>query len=286
MLGSSFSKMAKKMFTSGEILSLGKEELDVTDLNAVSNVQLNFNPDLILHCAALVNAELCETEPKLAREIIYVGTKNLVDTSDPKKVKFVYPQSFLVYDCAELPITEETKPNPSFVYGREKYSAELYVKEKLDNYLIAVMAGFFGGFEKDKNFVGRIIPTILAKIKDRHQCIDIGDRIWQPTFTDDLAANTLLLASKGRSKRYCLSSIGECSFAELASEIIRNLSLQDKISVNTVSSDTVARQEAAKRPQRAVVSNQKAIDEGLCTMRDWKVSLSEYLKSKYFADLM
>ncbi len=286
MLGSSFTRIAKQAFQASEILSLGKNELNVADYREVQKVQLEFRPDLILHCAALVNAELCETEPELAKEAIFHGTKNLVDTCDQNNVKFVYPQSFLVYDCKELPITEDTKPNPSFVYGREKYNAEKYVRDNLENHLIVVMAGFFGGFERDKNFVGKIIPTILNKIKERSDTIEIGDRIWQPTFTDDLASNTLLLASRGSSNRYCMSSVGESSFAELATEVINNLGLQDRIRVKTIPSDVLAKSENAKRPFRAVVSNQKSMDEGLSTMRDWKTSLKEYLSSDYFTDLV
>jgi dTDP-4-dehydrorhamnose reductase len=284
MLGSSFERIAKRMFESAEVLSLGKDELDVTNARVVASVQRQFQPDLILHCAALVNAELCETEPELAKEIILIGTKNLVDSTDRSKTKLIYPQSFLVYDCKELPITEATQPNPSFVYGHEKYHAEKYIRDHIENHIVVVMAGFFGGFEKDKNFVGKIIPSILQKIGERKDVIEIGDRIWQPTYTDDLAHNTLLLATRGRSQRYCLSSFGECSFAELASEIIDNLGIGNRIQVKTIPSGVVAKTENAKRPQRAVVSNQKAIDEGLCTMRDWRVSLKEYLSSAYFLE--
>ena len=286
MLGSSFTRIAKQMFTSAEVLSLGKNELDVTRFRDVESVQRQFKPDLILHCAALVDAERCETEPSLAEEIIFAGTKNLTDTTDKSHTKLVYPQSFLVYDCKELPITEKTIANPSFVYGREKLRAEQYLSEHLENYLTVIMAGFFGGFEKDKNFVGKIIPVILKKINEQTDVIEIGDRVWQPTFTDDLASNTLLLASQGSSKRYCLSSVGESSFAELATDVITNLGLQDRIRVKTIPSDVLAKSENAKRPFRAVISNQKSMDEGFCTMRDWKTSLKEYLSSDYFLDLV
>jgi dTDP-4-dehydrorhamnose reductase len=286
MLGTSFHRMAQQTLGDSEVLSLGKHDLDITDFDAVRRIQLDFKPDLILHCAALVNAELCESEPAQAKEVIFVGTKNLIDTSDQQKVKFVYPQSFLVYDCTKLPIDEDTKPNPSFVYAREKYNAERYVTDHFGNHLVVVMAGFFGGFEKDKNFVGSIIPVILNRIRESIRTIEIGDRVWQPTYTDDLAANTLLLASRGQYKRYCLGSFGESSFAELASEIVRVLGLSAAIEISTVSSLTVAQSEKAKRPQRAVVSNARAINEKLCTMREWKTSLGEYLRSQYFTDLV
>lgn len=286
MLGGSFSSACKTRLPGAEILSLGRRGLDVTRPNELQKVKKEFKPDLVLHCAALVNAELCEKEPELANEVILGGTRNVVDTFGDSDTTIFYPQSFLVYDGNELPITETTVPRPSFVYGQLKKEAKDYVMARAHNRLVVVMAGFFGGNEKDKNFVGRIIPTILEKVRQGYSEIEIGDRIWQPTFTDDLAKNSLVLLEKGSRNKYCMASYGEASFAELTEAIIEGLGLASKIRVKKVSAQAVAANEAARRPPRAVLSNLGMEEEGLCFMRPWREALVEYLSRDYFRDLV
>jgi dTDP-4-dehydrorhamnose reductase len=274
--------MLRRELPEADVWSLGRNDLDVTDVQRVKSIGVQFRPDLVIHCAGLVNAERCEQEPELAKAVIFEGTRNIADLADREGATLLYPQTFLVYDGDELPIDEETVPNPGFNYSLQKLRAEQYVTSRLENSLVVIMAGFFGGYEKDKNFVGKIIPLICQAVRSGYKEMEVGDRVWQPTFTDDLAANCILLLREGRHRRYCMSCRGEASFAELTEEIINCLGLAKHIRVKAVSSHVVATQERARRPDRAVLSNARMEEEGLCLMRDWRVGLREYLSDPYF----
>ena len=74
------------------------------------------------------------------------------------------------------------------------------------------MGGFFGGEEKDTNFVGKITSHISKLIKQGEKKMEIGDRVWQPTFTNDIAYNSLILLANNKNGKYNMASHGSCSF--------------------------------------------------------------------------
>lgn len=143
------------------------------------------------------------------------------------------------------------------------------------------MAGFFGGDEKDKNFVGTFVREMARAMPDGGE-IDVGDRVWQPTYTLDHARNSLLLLASGCSGVYNMGSLGEAAFFEVARVCVEALGLQRHIKVNACSSAPFDEAEAARRPSRMVLANLRLEAEGLCRQRRWGEALREYLARPYF----
>jgi dTDP-4-dehydrorhamnose reductase len=284
MLGRAFQEILETWAPSAKVLALGKNELDVRLRDQVLRVA-EFKPDFILHCAAIVNADYCEDHPEEAYLVKVDGTRHVVELAVRTGAKVFYPQSFLIYDGKQLPIMEATVPNPLSVYGRLKLEAEQLVTAEFPDALTVRMAGFFGGREIDKNFVGKFVPHIASLIKAGVGSIEVGDRVWQPTYTNDLAYNTLLLLANDRRGVYCMASHGQASFYEMACGITRLLAIDDRISISPVSSGKVSANEKAKRPEAAFMENRRLVDEGLDRQRPWQESLAEYLGHPYFRTL-
>jgi len=286
MLGRGF----KQVLSEGDsgcldCLFLSHLDLDVTNLDEVMRLT-EYSPDLIIHCAALVNADFCESNYQQAFDVIVGGTENIISLAEKTHAKVFYPQSFLIFDGIENPITEETKPNPLSTYGKLKLEAEQKLLESTVSSLIVRMAGFFGGMEKDKNFVGKFIVHLIELIKKDIRSVDVGDRVWQPTYTKDLALNSMLLLNENHDGIYNMSCHGEASFYELAVKIVENLDLNSKITINQVSSEKFNTKEPAKRPLKAIFNNKKLHDNGLDIQRSWIISLQEYLSEPYFKKLL
>jgi dTDP-4-dehydrorhamnose reductase len=195
--------------------------------------------------------------------------------------KIFYPQSFLIYDGGPDLINEQTTPAPLSVYGRYKLEAEEILLKDSSDHLIIRMGGMFGGYEKDKNFIGKFSRHISGLIKKNIKSQNVGDRIWQPTYTKDLAYNSLVLISEGKKGVYNMASHGEASFFDIAEEIVKYFDLG--IIINKISNKDFV--EKAKRPERAVLSNSKLESEGVDLQRDWKTGLLDYLDSDYFRRL-
>ena len=206
--------------------------------------------------------------------------------ADACNAKVLYPQSFLIFDGKVNPINEETIPNPLSTYGLLKFEAEKAIVDSNIDSLIIRMAGFFGGYQKDKNFVGKIIPVILGKIKSGVNEIEVGDRVWQPTYTFDLALNSMILLENNESGFYSMSSLNSASFYQLAVKITEYLGIDSLISVKEVSSQQFDKAEAAKRPHDAILSNEKLDRKGMNSQRNWEESLLEYLDDDYYKNMI
>lgn len=284
MLGKAFQFIIDQYSSNVTVHAFGKDELDVTDLNQVNQI-LSINPDFIIHCAAIVDADYCEHHLEEATLVKIKGIEHVIEVAKKCNAKVFYPQSFLIFDGKELPITENTKPNPSGVYGNLKYLAEIRLLDEMDDALVVRMAGFFGGEEKDKNFVGKIVPHISKLMHEGTGWIEIGDRVWQPTYTNDLAYNSLVLLANDKKGVYCMASQGEASFYELTCEIANTLELNKDFSIHKVSAQEVSTNESAKRPDKAIIENLRLKSEGLDRQRSWKSAINEYINQDYFRKL-
>ena len=242
----------------------------------------NFKISHIFHCAASVDADFCESNPGHARSTILEYTKNIVKLARKNKCKIFYPQSFLIYDGKTNPIDEKTSPNPISIYGKFKLEAEKFLVENYEDSLIVRMGGFFGGEEKDKNFVGKFVKILKGAISNNIKEIVVGDRRWQPTYTKDLAYNCLLLLAYQKNGIYSMASEDDASFFSVAEECVMQLKLANKIKVIQDDFDIIKKKDIALRPDRVVLSNSKLKAEKLYAIRNWKDALSEYLNSKYF----
>lgn len=284
MLGNSFLHQIKIHVKNPTIYCFNKIELDVSSANSF-NKYINLNPDFIIHCAALVNADLCEKDKNEGRSNIVNGTKNIMNFAEINNSKVFYPQSFLIYNDTNNVVDENTNPKPLCEYGRLKLESENIVLNQSNNSISVRMGGFFGGEEKDNNFVGKITSHISKLIKQGKQNMEIGNRVWQPSFTDDLAYNSLILLANNKSGKYNMASHGSCSFFELTNEILKILNINDKFNVNCISAKILEGREIAKRPLSVIMNNNRLKQENLDRQRNWKYSLKEYLEKPYFKNL-
>lgn len=281
MLGREFARAAAELPFSS-VSAPGRGQLDVRDRAAMMAQTDAIKGGWIIHCAALVDVEGCARDPQAARDTIVEGTRNVIDLARAAQARLFYPQSFLVYDGATNPIAETETPRPLSLYGQLKYEAERLIEAALDDALVVRMAGFFGGESADKNFVGRIIPAMYAAMLSGETLFKVGDRVWQPTWTRDLADNSVELIRAGARGRYQMACRGQATFAEIAQEIVLALGWQDRFAIETVDASAVAQSELGKRPDVAVLSCSRLTEERLNLQRDWRATLHAYLRHPFF----
>jgi len=282
MLGRSFeSEIAG--FPGCVVRAPGREELDVRDPAAMQAAVTDAQDGWVVHCAALVNVEGCAREPDLARAVIVDGTRNAIELARAANARLFFPQTFLTYDGASNPIPESEAQRPLALYGEMKLEAQRLVEDAFGvDALVVCMAGFFGGEERDKNFVGRIIPYMHGVISRGEPTCNVGDRVWQPTWTRDLAFNSLHMMLAGCRGFYQMACHGEASFAEIAHEIVIALGWSDRLTVEPVDAASVSANELGRRPDRAVLSCTRLKAEGLDLQRDWRATLHAYLRHPEF----
>jgi dTDP-4-dehydrorhamnose reductase len=280
-LGSAFAEAIRENIPHSLICNPGKAELDVSDVNSFASLN-GFSPDFVIHCAAKVDADFCENNPEVARQIVVNGSKNVIDFSFAKGAKLFYPQSFLIFDGSENPTNEVTPPNPLSVYGEMKLEAEDLITS-VDDSLIVRMGGFYGSESKDKNFVGKIFEQFKQMLKSGGGDIEIGNREWQPTYTKDLAENSLVLLGLEKSGIFNMACLGKASFYEIALLMTEKLEIDDLVNILPAPDKSDVKHDVAPRPRTVFMDNSRLNLEGLNTQREWKVALSEYLELPFFS---
>lgn len=281
MLGRAFAAMAAQ-FSQFAVMAPGKAELDVREPAQLAAWQARIAGGWIVHCAARVDVEGCAREPDAARETIVQGTINTAQLAARSGARLLYPQSFLTYDGASNPIPEDENQRPLSFYGELKHAAEQGLAASHSDPLLVRMAGFFGGEAADKNFVGRIVPVMKAAIDRGERRFSVGTRRWQPTFTEDLALNCLLLMARDERGSFQMACHGDASFAEVAQVIVQALGWQDVLTIDLVDPAAVSGNELGRRPDAAVLAMTRLRESGLDLQRDWRASLFLYLQRPFW----
>lgn len=282
MLGQAFVEaLTEAAHVPSQLRACSRADLDVTNASSVL-AHADWRPEVIIHCAANVDADACERDPDSCRKTQVGGSENIAILARRTGARVLYPQSFLVFDGEVEPIVEDTPPHPLSTYGRCKLEAEYVISDGAPDALCIRMGGFFGGEDRDKNFVGKFIPGLIKRVREGERVIEVGDRVWQPTYTLDLARNSLLLLAQDRSGIYNMASHGVASFADVATKVVEHLGLDQFVRIETVDSARFAARESAPRPKRARLENRRLLKEGIDLQRPWSDGLADYLSRPYF----
>jgi len=284
MLGHAFHDILTKSYLHTEVVALGRRDLDITDRDKVLSMR-SVNFDYIIHCAADTNADRCEIHPENCYETQVTGTRNILELAELSKAWVFYPQTFLIFHDSECLIGEDDLPNPQSVYATCKLEAERLIRSSAVQSTVVRMAGFFGGDERDKNFVGKFTRHLVKLLNEGTTSYSVGNRIWQPTFTEDLAQNSLLLLDYGYEGVLHMGSEGEVSFFDLARTCVRLLNLDKFIDIVPADEQNFTNSDIALRPHRAILSNERLKAQELYAQRHWEASLAEYLKHPWFTTL-
>ncbi len=108
----------------------------------IEGVVADARPDVIIHCAAMVDLEACERDPILADEVNGLLTRRIARAA-PAGCLVVYISTDGLFDGRATWMTETTVPCPRTAYGRSKVRGEWEVQLATPAHLIA-RTNFFG----------------------------------------------------------------------------------------------------------------------------------------------
>ncbi len=125
-LGESLKKVFKGAFCPSH------KEMDITDKNSINKAVLNYNPDMLIHAAALVGIRECEECKEKAWLTNVEGTQNIVDV-----LKKLNNNCYLIYMSTACVFAGENKkyyteydvPAPKNYYSLTKLCGEIVVRQ-------------------------------------------------------------------------------------------------------------------------------------------------------------
>lgn len=120
---------------------------DLTSTPDVQRLIADVAPDAIVHLAAVIPPPIYRN-PALARKVNVDATKTLVDTAAaaPKPPRFVQASSNAVYGSRNPhrnpdPVTAQTPPRPTELYGGHKLESEAYVRASALEWVVLRLGG-------------------------------------------------------------------------------------------------------------------------------------------------
>lgn len=247
-------------------------EMDITDAQAVENYVENFQPDVIIHCAAYTNVDGAESDVETCRKVNVDGTKNLVATAAKIDAKIIYISTDYVFDGeSSEPYEVDDAANPQSVYGQTKYEGELAVREYSKHFIVRI-AWIFG--INGKNFV----RTMLKVAHGRAEVSVVDDQIGSPTYTVDLAKFLVDLSESDKYGTYHATNEGFCSWAEFTEEIYRAAGVDTKVKkVSTDEYVKLAGRPQAKRPHYSKLNKDCIERNGFRRLPSWQDATQRYI---------
>jgi len=108
---------------------------DLTDFDFLEKTIDKINPDIIIHCAAIVDVNSCEQNKEKVDALHYEATKILA-SFNPIKSRVVYISSDSVFDGKKGNYKEKDSPEPLNYYAKSKLKGEEVVLKQNTNSVV------------------------------------------------------------------------------------------------------------------------------------------------------
>ena len=207
------------LLTAHDGLALNRNQLDITDRQAVEAAVVGFRPDVIVNAAAYTAVDRAESEPEVVRRVNAEAVGYLAEAANKVGALLVQVSTDYVFDGRTTrPYRESDPVNPLNVYGASKLVGEQYAVGA-NRYFIVRAAWLFS--EYGNNFL-----KSMLKLADGRETIQvIIDQTGTPTYGGDLAVSIIRLAEvEAASGIYHYAGGRACSWFEFSQAIFAGLS--------------------------------------------------------------
>jgi dTDP-4-dehydrorhamnose reductase len=138
--------------------------VDLADSALIATALERFDPDVVIHLAAITSAEVVHRDPQAAWMINVEATGHLAQWLAQRNGRLVFASTDLVFDGTKSFYREEDRPKPILEYGRTKHAAELLVRRSARS-LIARISLLYGFAPPGREgFFDRSIASLHAGI--------------------------------------------------------------------------------------------------------------------------
>ena len=121
----------------GEVIALGRSEVDVSDPHEIQKSLDELKPDLIINTSAYTDVDQAENASELAMKINAIAPGVMAEAAHKTNAVFIHYSTDYVFDgTSDIPYTELDRTNPLNIYGQSKLMGEENIKQVGDSYLI------------------------------------------------------------------------------------------------------------------------------------------------------
>jgi len=254
-----------------EVVTVTRQELNISDKQAVFDSFEREKPEAVLNCAAYTDVDGAESNREICYRANSLGVENLALASKKIDCAFVTISTDYVFDGLKTDFyTQRDTPNPLGVYAESKLEGETKARNAYARSIIVRSGWIYGA--GGTNFLS-VMHKLLAGGKTIKA---ISDSFGTPTYAGDLAQRLRELAKLDLPGIYHVTNAGSgTSYEGFARKICEikgyDQSLLESVSVNSL-----------KRPAPRPVSSKLAClfseKFGLAPLPNWEQALIKFLK--------
>jgi len=240
------------------------KEVDLRNAVALKKTISEVDPEIIIHCAAIVDLNACEENHSNA-DSVHVEATKILSSFKNETVKFIYISTDSVFDGIEGNYSEEAETHPLNYYAKSKREGEKVALENNKNSLV-IRTNIYGFHTPPGNSLAEWAIKSLSAKKDINGFTDV---IFNPLYTKQLA---LLIKDIVSKKNICgILNVGSkkpVSKYDFLRQLAKSFSL-DETFIHPVQIKDIRM--SVKRPNNTSLDTVKIrhiMDEEMPTLRD------------------
>ncbi|XP_009316847.1 PREDICTED: methionine adenosyltransferase 2 subunit beta [Pygoscelis adeliae] len=170
------------------------EQINLLDSIAVHDIIHDFQPHVIVHCAAERRPDVVESQPDAASQLNVAASGNLAKEAAGVGAFLIYISTDYVFDGTSPPYKETDVPNPLNLYGKTKLEGEKAVLENNEDAAVLRIPVLYGEVERLEESA---VTVMFDKVQFSNKSANMDH--WQqrfPTNVKDVATVCRQLAEK------------------------------------------------------------------------------------------
>ncbi len=269
----------------GKVIALTREQLDLSQPDAIRTCVRAHRPDYILNPAAYTAVDKAESDTTLAMAVNGIAPGIFAEEAKKLGALLIHYSTDYVFDGTKTaPYVETDSPNPKSVYGKTKLAGEQAIQAIAGRHFILRTSWVYGVHG------GNFIKTILRLAKERSELRIVADQFGAPTSAHLIAQATLQILQHAQrdaapSGVYHLTTGGQTNWHYYAQEIVR-LAQQydDALAQKTLTIHPIATHEyplPAPRPHNSVLATEKIKQTFGVDLPQWNEELAQCMRQLY-----
>jgi dTDP-4-dehydrorhamnose reductase len=271
-------ELQRRLGAVGELIVLGRDQLDLAQPDQIRRQVQTIRPDLIINAAAHTAVDLAESEPQAAFAINAVAPGILAEEALALDIPLIHYSTDYVFDGTKAaPYTEDDTPNPLGVYGKSKLAGEQAIRDVQGKHLILRTSWVYS--THGRNF----LLTMQRLLQEKPELRVVADQIGAPTWAGTIANSTLALIERWQANEvadwgtYHLSAQGETSWFGFAQAIGEALRQQGKPCATLIAIPSSDYPTPAARPLNSRLDCSRLQRDWGVSQPDWQTALRECL---------
>ena len=266
----------------GELIVLGRDQLDLANPEPIRARIRSHRPDLIINAAAHTAVDQAESEPDAAFAINAIAPGILAEEAKALGIPLIHYSTDYVFDGSKpAPYTETDAPNPLGVYGQSKLAGEQAIAAVGGEYLILRTSWVYS--DHGKNF----LLTLQRLLQEKPHLRIVADQIGAPTWAGTIALTTRALIERWQAGQagdwgvYHLTALGETSWFGFAQAIGAHLRAQEKACAELEAIPSSAYPTPAQRPLNSRLDCSRLQQQWHVSLPQWQDALRECLAGQH-----